>query len=458
MLEDASKLSLKIKTMVTCQSAAFEDLRSELSSKVYGTGKIWDIDVGRDDISSDVKLLVADRFQINVRSSNDLVHLSSKTQDKVRDQIEKNATTLIYVDFALRYLSGLGREGAILRELGNGLPIETSALFVKILRNCKRRLPQDLSSSVQLLLVWLTYSFDLLDLDQANHLIQLCNSNEDIKVEEEIEFVFNRVVRIGPTTRALDEPYRPELENSPGSIISKNDAYNDGNLLVSLRDPSMRQFLCGIDITSWDQRGFDLKYETDCDVSSTITSTGHRVIFLYCCRLLEPQQKSMKNSAASKNTQELKHYAMMYSLRHWQHIDNHRHNHSENMEVCSALYNLLANRRGLAAALESKLMTIDDIIKKTNAISVEEGHRIFSQVWQTWARSTQESDKYLDVNEQKPSKDPRADIDAYWKTPSENALQPLFAAHMRNWLDGWCEQWDPEAARDCALVTLQHVS
>lgn len=461
MVETMNKLELRIKVMATYRSTGSQTVEVPLRSSIDKPTALRTVELGRAEVLPDIRALIAEKLKANSIVYGSLSHLRSKTQQKIIDHIEEKADTPLYVDFAFRYLGVIGRDGAILRELENGLPTQADTLFDRILSNCKRRLPQDLLPPTQLLLVWLTYSLESLNLDQANQIAQYTSQSKIIRIEEEIEPVFNRILQIGPTTKVSkkDRQFYPG-KLSDTAILSDSE-YNDGDLLVSLRDDFTKDFLSKTDIAYWDQSINRIQSGKAAHKYVNLCSASHRIIFLSCCQVLQSRWDGTDNLIPQKGVRELREYAVRYCLRHWQNIDCRTHKQEENLEVCRAFHELLAERHGFATMFEGLIdVEFRDVAKKSEDVFCEEGFTTFLQTWSSWAETI--------TSFIKSSARKRQELGAcsgneeammlYWTGSSDTALQPLFEAHMRNWLDGSNDKQSAINAFESALNIHEQVS
>lgn len=85
-----------------------------------------------------------------------------------------------------RRLNGIGREGAVLKELEN-LPANTVELYELLLAECKKHRTPDQLDALRKLFAWMAYSKEQLSYGTANRLLALLAEDHSISLEEELD-------------------------------------------------------------------------------------------------------------------------------------------------------------------------------------------------------------------------------------------------------------------------------
>lgn len=435
MADKIKDLGLRIKILATKRIDSLSEKTNGSTFKLKLQDGMTSHHITKNDIVPDIESVIGDRFQSPDSVYACLRTLREPSKDLIRSTIKNQTSNMLYVDLALKYLSGIGREGAILRVMNEDLPPNLDSLFERMLRGCKRRLPQDLVLTVQSLMAWLTYGFEVIDLDQANHLARAQSVDKHVRIEEEIGDILARFLQVGPSvtqTSGADTVDLPSQEPYSDSYRPEH-AYEDGLLPVTFRDRSIRDFFSTLDPDMWtklDATSVSNGIERN---PSKSLSAGHRLIFLDCCKLLIDQRSAFAQDQRTAGSRKLRQYAVKHCLRHWQYINPNQHDPSENVEVCNAFYELLSNRYGFAAMLEdnSASLLIDQVLRNDLLGPREQGADNFKEKWKQWSALVKEM-MLKDDDRQLSSK---LAVGDYWNGDKDAALLPLVRAHMDNWLD-----------------------
>lgn len=407
MVSRIQKDSLRMKVVLTTRTEA--NIQSCIAPGQ--TISVWrEIEVTKEKILSDLKTIVEDRLHSKDSAFQGVRGLSPSAKTNVLQTLQQTATGLLYAEQAVRYMSSIGREGAILRELKN-MPSNINGLFEKTAGQCERRTPPNLVDPVKTLFVWLTFCFDPLTLYGANNLIQMISSNPKLRLEDDIEDIWAKCLRIQSMALESNDPI-PTLDPTydipmPESVI------DDGDIEVAYREPSMRDFF----------RFREIPEKAELLITE---SEAHRQMFLICHQITI-RNRNQKPASMFKGQRKLGEYALRYCLLHWKRIDRRQHTAKQLIEVYEAFTNLMSDPSGFAAQTESLGAPIDQLLIVHNSNSPDYWHKDFFNLWNIW---------YLGLeNDPTLRSQLTAGSLSYWTGGWDNALLPLAKGHIENWLN-----------------------
>jgi hypothetical protein len=194
-----------------------------------------------------------------------------KGLSRIHSRIVKDVTTrsdsMRYIEYTLRRLDSIGREGLILKELKD-LPLTTDKLYEKLLFTCAKGRTDDELAHLRRFFAWIAYCKRPISLPAIRSVLQDSSTSGSVDVDEELAYrsapflrISSRQVDEEEVIDASDEKDASTKSKEEGEVYndsnSENDNDNDNNdddaddedrewadfaLLVSFHDRSVRLF------------------------------------------------------------------------------------------------------------------------------------------------------------------------------------------------------------------------
>ncbi|CZS83302.1 unnamed protein product [Fusarium graminearum] len=216
-------------------------------SEVAGAEDFLMINVSLEKQEKDLKTLIWQRLN----SLWALRTFSHYVQQRIADRLETVAPSMLYAEHVLNHLNTLGREGAVLRTLDQQLPTDLNDIYDTMRRDCYRRTDASYHITVTKLLYWVVYSYRPLTLDEVTLLAKLWTENESFDLDD-IPEPFSKFLRIGDPGADAEARANLQAQETWGTAIVEleehkdthqpNAIFDDGGLLVKLRERSLRSF------------------------------------------------------------------------------------------------------------------------------------------------------------------------------------------------------------------------
>lgn len=400
-----------------------------------------EINVTKEKILPDLKLILQNRLESTDSAYRGIRYLSTNTKQTIINILPEKADGPLYVEQALLYMSGLGREATIMRLLAENMPPTVLGWFYRLIKKCERRTPADLNTPLGTVLSWLLFSFDTMSLGGVNQLLRIESGKSDIEVEDEIVDIYGDFLRIQSTSI----PARSQSSIAAVSFGSQVQSVDYENAQLAFRERAMK--------------GFFLKRQANAGAVkiSHATSFGHRHLFLICCRVIkEKEEVTRSESAAHEGHRDLHLYALAYCMRHWRRISCSMHSDQQNAEVYEAFFDLVSGKTGFARQIEDAGLdfSIDRLLTfHKHARDIDWDH-VFLEGWMEWSSWLQDTGPNPNAAQLRSHLSPQAL--RYWTHDQTRALVPLAEAHIENWL-GAISPLQATTAYNFARKTLKKV-
>lgn len=380
--------------------------------------------VDRSKISPDLARIIKARLNSTDSAFQGIRHLHLYVKTRIESLLVARADGLLYVDVALRYLSNIGREAAIIKELKEPLPSTTAGYLQKDVNQCWRRTPDNLVQGMKILLAWLTFGFESLTLTGANALVQMISDDGDFFIEDEIEGAYGRIIQVASTARRSTSEDSEDSSTRTFDFNSFNEStlFDDRGSLITFRYRSTKELLSTIEQSS----------PSGCKACLP-RSEAHMAMFLLCFRIIEQHKKVLDKQASPTENMELRKYAIKHCLRHWREIDYERHTKDENIIVLDSFAALLNDKELLATQTEAMGYdySIDRLVCDYPHIDSTLWYQDFLDKWSGWSQWAG-----INISSKSSSLTPqiRTEVYEYWTSDTDECMLPIAKAHVDKWL------------------------
>ncbi|KAF1986953.1 hypothetical protein K402DRAFT_463084 [Aulographum hederae CBS 113979] len=254
------------------------------------------IEITKEHVASDMKLLIAARLRIMPR----LHKFRRQTQRKIEEKLHDKADSMLYIEHMLRRLGAIGREKAVLRDIEKNMPDTLENLYALMLEECQKGRTHEQYLTLKKLFAWLAFSARPLTLEGASDLVKLTISEDEFDIDEEI---FGRSARILEIRRGCEEDGQVDDDDDDveeeafgrDSNSEGKDTTDEGtNAPLTFQERSLRNYFRAVSV---EENGL-----------RTPPSTGHLEIFETIVTLLcaeeengksEKEKPRLRNNAAN---------------------------------------------------------------------------------------------------------------------------------------------------------------
>ena len=373
------------------------------------------IDITKQDIKSDIRILVKRRLQTLPRVRK----FSPAIKKAITRKVVRQADSMLYVEHMLRRFSYIGRGQAVLEELEK-MPSSLYDLYKLLLEECRRDRSEAQYQAMKKMFAWLAFSKRSLSLAEASNLVQLTLSDDTFDIEEEI---------VGRSSRILELTQARQTDDND----DEDDGYDDGtedledgtvpelgyrNLPLSFQDRSLRQYFRNVSVDTDGTTEF-----------RTPAAAAHLTVFQMCADILIKAAKESDGQISS----ELALYAVQYWYEHLKEIDVEKSTNESIRQVVTSVYRITQNTNNIARLFE-RLARHTEIYPD----GADDTHVPWFDTLLPWAAKARSlSAESLDVEVMK------------WAlaVKKDNILLPLAKGHFQNWLNANDEWWIPEIYR-----------
>jgi hypothetical protein len=372
------------------------------------------IDITKQEMKSDIKMLVKSRLQTLPRVRK----FSHHVKKAIARKIVKQADSMLYVEHMLRRFSYIGRERAVMHDLDK-LPTSLHALYKLLLEECRHNRSEAQYQALKKLFAWLAFSKRSLSLAEASSLIKLTLSDDDtFDIEEEIIGHSSRILEL-TQTRQIEEDVKDDDQDDDENDEEKDDGIpevEDGKSPLTFQDRSLRQYFQSVNVEDDGVTEF-----------RTPATTAHLTILQMCVDIMMEAAKDPNEPT----TAELSLYAIRYWHDHLKELDVENTTTGAIQQVAILLHRITRNESNIAKLFE-KIARHTDIYP----VSAEDTPTPWFETLITWAHKA--------ATLKDDSLDP--DVREWVLTVTEdNVLLPLAQGHVQNWLDADDQVWTPES-------------
>jgi hypothetical protein len=371
------------------------------------------IDITKQEMKSDIKMLVKSRLQTLPRVRK----FSPHVKKAIARKIFKQADSMLYVEHMLRRFSYIGRERAVMHDLDK-LPTSLHGLYKLLLEECRRNRSEAQYQALKKLFAWLAFSKRSLSLAEASSLIKLTLSDDNtFDIEEEIIGRSSRILEL-TQTRQFDEDVKDDDQDDDENDEGKDDSIpevEDGKSPLTFQDRSLRQYFQSVNVEDDGVTEF-----------RTPATTAHLTILQMCVDIMMEAAKDANEPTIA----ELSLYAIRYWHDHLKELDVENTTTEAIQQVVILLHRITRNESNIAKLFE-KIARHTDIYP----VYADDTPTPWFETLITWAHkaATLKDDSLdLDVRE--------------WvlAVTEDNVLLPLAQGHVQNWLDADDQVWIPE--------------
>ncbi|CAN9232776.1 unnamed protein product [Alternaria alternata] len=352
------------------------------------------IDITKQEMKSDIKMLVKSRLQTLPRVRK----FSPHVKKAIARKIVKQADSMLYVEHMLRRFSYIGRERAVMHDLDK-LPTSLHALYKLLFEECRHNRSEAQYQALKKLFAWLAFSKRSLSLAEASSLIKLTLSDDDtFDIEEEIIGRSSRILEL-TQTRQIEEDVKDDDQDDDENDEEKDDSIpevEDGKSPLTFQDRSLRQYFQSVNVEDDGVTEF-----------RTPATTAHLTILQMCVDIMMEAAKDPNEPT----TAELSLYAIRYWHDHLKDLDVENTTTEAIQQVVILLHRITRNESNIAKLFEK-------IARHTDIYPVSAG-----DTPTPWFETLI---TVLTVTE-------------------DNVLLPLAQGHVQNWLDADDQVWIPES-------------
>ncbi|CAN9159371.1 unnamed protein product [Alternaria alternata] len=352
------------------------------------------IDITKQEMKSDIKMLVKSRLQTLPRVRK----FSPHVKKAIARKIVKQADSMLYVEHMLRRFSYIGRERAVMHDLDK-LPTSLHALYKLLFEECRHNRSEAQYQALKKLFAWLAFSKRSLSLAEASSLIKLTLSDDDtFDIEEEIIGRSSRILEL-TQTRQIEEDVKDDDQDDDENDEEKDDSIpevEDGKSPLTFQDRSLRQYFQSVNVEDDGVTEF-----------RTPATTAHLTILQMCVDIMMEAAKDPNEPT----TAELS----LYAIRYW-------HDHLKDLDV----------ENTTTEAIQQVVILLHRITRNESNIA-----KLFEKI----ARHT---DIYPVSADDTPTPWFETLITVLTVT-EDNVLLPLAQGHVQNWLDADDQVWIPES-------------
>ncbi|KAI9698896.1 MAG: hypothetical protein M1820_007317 [Bogoriella megaspora] len=359
--------------------------------------------VEKDEILPDLRALVWHKLD----NLDHLRRFSRYVKQEIATRLEEMADCLLYAELMLNRFNNNAREGAVLKALRGPLPADLEHLYLNMLSDCERQIPETQRQSIKTFLAWLAYSWAPLTLNECKTLMNLIIADKDINIEEELD---GRLASFLCLNNSADEDAdkrtktqliqkTEELEHMDNSLDS---AYDDGKLQVKFKTRSMR--------------GFFRNAQGKDEALRVPSSEAHRRISIACSHILQGNMSD--RDEAQKGLLD---YAGRNWASHLTWVSSANQVEAESIAFLESAVTVLIDQNGSASQFEVANSDYQDQAANWSENNLLNG----LSRWASWASSLDQSK--LD---QKTS-----DWCQTAAEDKESAMVPLAKAHIKNWFN-----------------------
>ncbi|KAF4995949.1 hypothetical protein FGRMN_4804 [Fusarium graminum] len=288
--------------------------------------------------TQDLKTLIWARLN----SLGSLRTFSRYVQQRIADRVETTAPSMLYAEHILHRLDDLGRQGAVLRAIGQPLPSDLHAIYESMLRDCYRRTDAGYHTVVNKLLYWVAFAFRPLILNEVASLAKVWSNYADFDLED-IPEPFAKFIRVGDPGADAEERASLQAREAWGAAITELEVnkdddqpdaiFDDGKLLVKFRERSLRSFF-----RETPQSG---------SLHRWTPSQACCQIFLDCVSIL----RSTSQEAAGA-IESVKSFAVEHLMKYWIGIKLKDRSIEEQVKVMEAMGTIMTDRHQYPALIE----------------------------------------------------------------------------------------------------------
>ncbi|KAF5247033.1 hypothetical protein FAUST_885, partial [Fusarium austroamericanum] len=183
-----------------------------------------------------------------MNSLSNLRRFNRYVQQRIADTVEEASPNMLYAQHMLARLNDMGREGAILRALGQDKPRNLHDIYEIHIAECQRRMPSKYKEVAASLLHWVAFAKRLVTLTEVQSLVKYLADDDKFDIEE-IHELFDKFLRVGGP--GYDTEVLARIQTSKATAVQdlKHDEddnhdgiYDDGPLPVTFKERSMRHY------------------------------------------------------------------------------------------------------------------------------------------------------------------------------------------------------------------------
>lgn len=287
----------------------------------------------------------------------------------------------------LRFLGSFQRETAVDKVIDGTMPKDVAQIYGMMLDRAQSRINPGYLPGMKLVVTWAVFAFRPLSLSEIGQVAAMIPFNEGVA-----EDIMSERLKTFFETSYIDSPDLQTIIDSNALFEETLTSANvgDDKLQLALRDDSMKAFF-----------GSD---PMDGVLRTTFTLAHYR-IFLTSLDTMR-QCKTTQSSTLDK-------YSAEFCLRHWSQIPPLELPEAKQMTACRYFANLVED-----GCWSNSLRNLPSDVSMSDVLGdVDE----FKKTWNLWSQLSQKLE--LDAN-----------ILAYWRAGSDNALWPLAKSLLCNWL------------------------
>ncbi|CAN9275607.1 unnamed protein product [Alternaria alternata] len=293
------------------------------------------IDITKQEMKSDIKMLVKSRLQTLPRVRK----FSPHVKKAIARKIVKQADSMLYVEHMLRRFSYIGRERAVMHDLDK-LPTSLHALYKLLFEECRHNRSEAQYQALKKLFAWLAFSKRSLSLAEASSLIKLTLSDDDtFDIEEEIIGRSSRILEL-TQTRQIEEDVKDDDQDDDENDEEKDDSIpevEDGKSPLTFQDRSLRQYFQSVNVEDDGVTEF-----------RTPATTAHLTILQMCVDIMMEAAKDPNEPT----TAELSLYAIRYWHDHLKDLDVENTTTEAIQQVVILLHRITRNESNIAKLFE----------------------------------------------------------------------------------------------------------
>ena len=366
------------------------------------------IDITHKLISKDIRRLILARFKTLSR----LRKFSRQSRKEIAHRLREKADGMLFAEHVLRRLNSIGREGAALRYIREGLPNSLSELYALMLAECqKRRTPEQLET-LRHLFAWLAFSKQPLTLTEAANLVRLIIGEDDsFSLDEEIEGKSARILELGKDVVEEDVGDTDDEQNDDDDApLTQGATDEDSSAQLRFQERSLRNFFREMD--------------TDQDGLRTAPSAAHLIIFQMAASILDRPLTDPQTLVCT----DLREYAANFWSDHLLELDPDTASKQNTLSVLQTLAQILMGKENVVKSME---------------LVAPEGHGYFDCFW---GEKTPRNPvivavrKWVEKARELDPQDLSGEVARLLSMDLEKEMVPLARAHTRNWWQG-AEDW-----------------
>jgi fungal STAND N-terminal Goodbye domain len=262
------------------------------------------LEVGRNEITEDMKKLIRSRLQHLSR----LKKLRGHTRKLIREILYKQADSMLYAELMLRRFNTIGRETKILKILENPLPASLEELYKSMLDDCQRGRSQAQCTILRSLFAFLAHSKRAITLEEASSLIKIIDHDATFDIEDEVIGKSSHILDLG---RDVDDKDDNDENDDQHSDDMEGDNHDKKDFVVQLITQSG---LAPLTFQDRPLRDYFREVKENDGGIRTPTSHAHLIIFELLLSIL------IAESDESRSDDQKCHWKLLqYAAKFWPH-------------------------------------------------------------------------------------------------------------------------------------------